>query len=240
MMNLKYIGTVILASFSIVVNAQKEYLHQGLYTSIGYELGFLSTATENTTAPFTNVSVGNNFNNTFVISGTYKTPVRVDVELGYGISYNTLSIEGSTASNTFKVDNNNFNHSFFIGAGYVVPIKKDLDLTIGLGSAISLVKEINLSKEEGDTTDKIVVTHRATNIGNVYIVPKMSLTKFLRNKNAITIGVKYYHSANESLLEGVVQNVSNNVTLKQMEFSSQNNQVAIFLNYSFNLSKILF
>lgn len=237
-MKLKHIIISGILLLSLKVNAQKEYQHAGIYTTVGYEIGFLSSDIQKTTQPFTSSVIEGNLNHSLAITGIYKTSINAEIKLGYMASYSSLAVEGVNVDKPFAVDNNYFAHTVFIGAGYNFPIKNDVDITLGLGSAISYIKNADVTEEQGSIADKIVATNSSINNGNVYLIPELSITKYLKNGNTVTFGGKYYYSANDNFIEGTVKNVSNGTTLRQVNYTTQNNQIAIYLNYGFNLSKL--
>lgn len=237
-MKLKLIPFLTILLFVMQVNAQKEYTHQGIYTAAGYEFGFLSSSLKNTQYPFSSSTIDTNINNSLSLTGIYKTPFKAEIKLGYMASYSTLTIKGNNNGKMFDVDNNYFSHTAFIGAGYNIPIKSDIDITVGLGSAISFVKNTNIKKHRGEITDEIVATNNSLKKGNVYIVPEISVTKYLKGHQMLTLGGKYYYSANDAFLEGSIKNVHNGNVVKQVNFDTQNNQIAIYITYGFNLSKL--
>lgn len=222
----------------LTINAQENNTHKGLYTAIGYEFGLTDVVMNKTAMPFTESDISNNFNNSLSLTAIYKTARKVQVKLGYMASYATLTINGLNERKEFTVKNNYFMHTVLLGAGYNISLKKDLDLMIGLGSSVSFVKRTNSEEEKGDEEDKIVGTNNSINRGNVYVVPELSLTKYFKNKNMITLGAKYYLSGNDYFLGGSVQNIKNSVKTNQVNFSTQNNQIAIYISYGFNFKNM--
>ncbi len=239
-MKIKVILLVMNLLFVLSINAQKEYAHKGIYTTIGYEFGFLSSELQKTALPFTDSSLGNNFNHSVSITGIYKTPLKAEIKIGYTGSYTTLNIEGNNDGRLFEIKNNYFVHTTFLGAGYNIPIMKDIDVTIGLGSSVSFVKDKITEKATGEEADQIVASNVSVKKGNVYIIPELSISKYFKNGSILTLGGKYYHSANDSFIEGVVQNLKNGLLEKQVNFSTQNNQIALYISYGFNISKLFF
>ncbi|WBX75431.1 hypothetical protein PG911_12280 [Tenacibaculum ovolyticum] len=222
----------------LTINAQENNTHKGLYTAIGYEFGLTDVVMNKTEMPFTESDISNNFNNSLSLTAIYKTARKVQVKLGYMASYATLTINGLNERKEFTVKNNYFMHTVLLGAGYNISLKKDLDLMIGLGSSVSFVKRTNSEEEKGDEEDKIVGTNNSINRGNVYVVPELSLTKYFKNKNMITLGAKYYLSGNDYFLGGSVQNIKNSVKTNQINFSTQNNQIAVYISYGFNFKNM--
>lgn len=237
-MKLKLIIFSAIAFLAGRINAQQQYQHSGIYTSIGYEFGFLSSDIQETTIPFTNSSINSNFNHSLTFTGIYKTPFNAEIKLGYMPSYSTLTLEGNNNNKPFSVNNNYFAHTVFIGAGYNFVVKKDLDITVGLGSAVTFIKNENITEKQGEITDQIVATNNSMNNGNVYLMPELSITKYLKNGNTLTLGGKYYHSANDNFLQGTVKNLNNGNTIRKVNYTTQNNQIAVYLSYGFNLSKL--
>lgn len=237
-MKLKLITLSAVLFFLGKVSAQQEYQHSGIYTTIGYEFGFLSSDIQETTIPFTNNSINGNFNHSLALTGIYKTPFNAEVKLGYILSYSMLSLKGNNENKPFSVDNNYFTHTVLIGAGYNFEVTNSLDITVGLGSAISFVEDENIIEVLGDANDQIVATNNSLKKGNVYIVPEISVTKYLKNGNTLTLGGKYYHSANDDFLQGTIENRSNNNTLRRVNYTTKNNQIAIYASYGFNLSTL--
>lgn len=230
--------TIVAMLFCVVgIQAQKEYAHKGLYTSIGYEYGLLFS--DITTATVSSKSsIDSNFNHSVSITGLYKTAFNTEIKLGYTGSYSTLNILGRNSDKTFLVTNNYYTHTVFVGAGYNFSIKKDLDITLGLGSAVTYVKNSDILKEYGEASDKILATNTSLNQGNVYLIPELSITKFFNNGNTLTLGGKYYHSVHDNFLQGDITNIRNGAILEQVSFSTQNNQVAIYIAYGINLTKL--
>ncbi|PKH51221.1 hypothetical protein CXF68_11250 [Tenacibaculum sp. Bg11-29] len=222
----------------LTINAQENNTHKGLYTAIGYEFGLTDVVMNKIAMPFTESDISNNFNNSLSLTAIYKTACKVQVKLGYMASYATLTINGLNEGKSFTVNNNYFMHTVLLGAGYNISLKKDLDLMIGLGSSISFVNYTNYEEEKGNADDKIIGTNNSINRGNVYLVPELSLTKYFKNKNMITLGAKYYLSGNDYFLEGSVQNIKNSVKTNQVNFSTQNNQIAVYINYGFNFKNM--
>ncbi|MEX6625601.1 hypothetical protein [Tenacibaculum salmonis] len=220
------------------INAQENNTHKGLYTTIGYEFGLTDAVIHKTAMPFTESTISNNFNNSLSLTAIYKTAFKAQVKLGYMASYAMLTINGLNEGKEFTVDNNYFMHTVSLGAGYNISLKKDLDITIGLGSSISFVTDTNFEEEKGEADDKIIATNNSINPGNVYIIPELSFTKYFKNKNMITLGAKYYLSGNDYFLEGSVQNIKNSVKTNQVNFSTQNDQIAVYISYGFNLKNI--
>ncbi|WP_435261640.1 hypothetical protein [Tenacibaculum sp. nBUS_03] len=237
-MKLKFFIVFSVLFFAKEINAQKKYNHSGIYTAIGYEFGFLFSDIKETTIPFTNNTINNNFNHSLSITGLYKTAFNTEIKLGYMTSYSSLTIEGSNNNKSFIIDNNYFTHTFFIGGGYNFVVKDDIDITIGLGSAVTYIKKAFISENEGEVNNQIVATNNSIKRANVYLVPEISMTKHLKNGNTLTIGSKYYHSANDFFMQGSVENKNNGIVIKKVNFSTQNNQIAFYLNYGFNLSKL--
>ncbi|MCG8807911.1 hypothetical protein, partial [Tenacibaculum finnmarkense] len=57
-------------------------------------------------------------------------------------------------------------------------------------------------------------------------------------ENTITFGAKYYLSDNDSFLTGSVKNSKKSVTTNQVDFSTKNNQIALYVSYGFNFKNI--
>lgn len=237
-MKLKLIILSVILFFIAKVSAQQEYQHSGIYTIIGYELGFLSSDIQETTIPFTNNSINGNFNHSLALTGIYKTPFNAEIKLGYIASYNSLTVEGLNVDKPFSVDNNYYSHTVLIGAGYNFEVTNVLDITIGLGSAISFIENKNITEIQGDTSDQLVATNNSLKKGNVYLVPELSITKYFKNGNTLTLGGKYYHSANDNFLQSSIENRSNNNVLKRVNYTTKNNRIAVYVSYGFNLSTL--
>ncbi|MCG8893602.1 hypothetical protein G1K73_07520 [Tenacibaculum finnmarkense] len=240
-MKLKIIVIIHLFLACISINAQEKASHQGLYADIGYEVGFIAATLHKTTMPFTHSnfgSLGSQINNSLSLTALYKTPFNAQIKLGYIGSYANLTIDGLSNEREFTVHTNYFMHTALLGAGYSFQIKKDLDITLGLGSSISFVKNTNLQEEKGDASDKITASNSSVKSGNVYVIPEISVTKYFKNENTITFGAKYYLSDNDSFLTGSVKNSKKSVTTNQVDFSTKNNQIALYVSYGFNFKNI--
>lgn len=220
------------------VTAQEKYTHNGIYITSGYEFGFLDTKIEDTNLTFQNSNIKKNYNHSFVLNGIYRTAFRTNIKLGYSVSINTLMIEGLNKNRAFLIDHNYINHTATIGAGYSFNLKKNLDLSLGMGSGLTFTKKVNIYAKKGEITDQITATNSSLKSGNVYLIPEISITLYLRNENTLTFGSRYFYSLNDQFLEGIIQNSSSNDVSNKTSFTTLNNQLGIYLCYGFNLKKL--
>ncbi len=225
---------LIITSFLLLsVNAQEDYKNSGLYTAIGYAYGFPKVNLSNTNDTFVEFNNNNN-NHTALIELLYKTPLKAELKIGYAYSYNIFNFKGNTNNGTFDISNYMHSHAMYLGAGYNFILRPQLELNLGLGSLVSFIKKDNILYAITNKEGELEHTNRSIKGGNVYIVPQIAVNKYFDNGNFLTFGMKYLYSANDDFVYGYVSTKIKAVH-RQINFTSNINQIALYLTYNFNL-----
>ncbi len=230
---MKKIFLIIISLYFLArTNAQETYQHSGLYGLVGCSYGLVQVDITNEKDGFSDLKNNNN-NLSGIVSLVYKTPFRVEIKTGYSYSYNILDFEGRTDTGKFDTSNNIHSHSTFLGAGYNFSLKPSIELNVSFGAAVSYIKNENISVHKGEEKDKVVTTNYSANGSNVYLVPEISIHKYLSNGDFISFGGRYLYSFNDSFIYGYITHYDNNNSDKQLSFSTKNSYFGLYIMYGF-------